>query len=155
MEPIPNSLNPDQIERLADVIFFLQRHLVLTLSEGLGVKQISFPQFFLLAHINGTNRPLNMTEIAERMHHTTAAATGLVDRLENLGYLRRTTAENDRRKVLVSITEKGSELVNEMKKGIADKVSLLCSSILTPEQQHSWLEIYEKIFNYCSEKSCT
>lgn len=118
------------------------------------MKQISFPQFFLLAHINSTPHPLTMTEIAERMHHTTAAATGLVDRLENLGYLRRTNAESDRRKVLVSITEKGAELVNEIKNGIADKVSLLCETILTPQQQHAWLEIYEKIYGYCSEKSC-
>ncbi|HEY5791730.1 MAG TPA: MarR family transcriptional regulator [Chthoniobacterales bacterium] len=150
----PTALRQDQIERLADVIFFLQRNLVLTLSEGLGKNQISFPQFFLLAHINASARPLTMTEIAERMHHTTAAATGLVDRLENLGYLRRTSAENDRRKVLVSITAKGAELVNEMKNDISEKVSQLCSSILTPEQQHSWLEIYEKIFNYCSQKCC-
>ena len=118
------------------------------------MKQISFPQFFLLAHINSSAGSLTMTEIAERMQHTTAAATGLVDRLENLGYLRRTSAENDRRKVLVSITEKGADVVNEIKRGIADKVTLLCESILTPEQQQTWLEIYEKFYNYCSNKSC-
>ena len=154
METQTPSLNEAQIERIADIIFYLQRNLVLTLSEGLGMKQISFPQFFLLAHINSTNGSLTMTEIAERMQHTTAAATGLVDRLENLGYLRRTTAANDRRKVLVTITEQGAELVNEIRRGITDKVTLLCESILTPEQQHTWLEIYEKIFSYCSNKSC-
>lgn len=151
----PAALNSEQVDRLAKILFYLQRNLVITLSEGLGKKQISFPQFFLLAHINGTPHSLTMSEIAERMHHTTAAATGLVDRLENLGYLRRTSAENDRRKVMVTITAKGSELVNEIQGDISSKVSLLCSSILTPEQQHSWLEIYEKIYQYCSEKSCS
>jgi predicted transcriptional regulator len=33
-----------------------------------------------------------MTEIASRMGHTTAAATGLVDRLEKLGLVRRVHA---------------------------------------------------------------
>jgi len=147
-------LTHEQIERLAEILFYLQRNLVLTLSEGLGKKQISFPQFFLLAHIKGTPCPLTMSEIAERMQHTTAAATGLVDRLENLGYLQRASAENDRRKVLVVITSKGTDLVNEIQQEITGKVSRLCSSILTPEQQHSWLEIYEKIYKYCSEQSC-
>ncbi len=51
--------------------------------------------------------PVTMSEVAERMDHSTAAATGLVDRLENLGYVERTHATNDRRKVLVRITPKG------------------------------------------------
>ena len=56
-----------------------------------------------------------MSEIAARMRHTTAAATGLVDRLETFGYVVRAHATDDRRKVLVHITPCGSELVGRIK----------------------------------------
>ena len=92
------------VERLADNMMTLQRCLMLRLSEELSRGQVSFPQFFLLGHI-ASHDFLSMSEIAEKMNHSTAAATGLVDRLENLGYVERSHAANDRRKVLVRITE--------------------------------------------------
>ena len=48
-----------------------------------------------------------MSAIAKKMGHTTAAASGLVARLENLGYVVRSVARDDRRKVMVCITPKG------------------------------------------------
>jgi DNA-binding MarR family transcriptional regulator len=53
------------------------------------------------------------------MGHSTAAATGLVDRLEKLGYVERVHAAEDRRKIMVRITQKGVELVSKMRKEIA------------------------------------
>ena len=68
-----------------------------------------------------------MTDIARKMGHSTAAATGLVDRLEKLGYMERTHAVDDRRKVLVRITSRGIELVSrlrdELQNQIADAMS--------------------------------
>ncbi|MBE2205264.1 MAG: MarR family transcriptional regulator [Chthoniobacterales bacterium] len=133
-----------EIERLADIIMALQRCFVQHLSEELSRGQVSFSQFFLLGHI-ATTDSLSMTEIAEKMSHTTAAATGLVDRLENLGYVERMHASNDRRKVLVSITPKGGELVSRIRQDIISKLTLL-SDILEPEEQTAWLQIYEKIY---------
>ena len=45
-----------------------------------------FPQFFLLAFLD-QKEVLTMSAIAQKMGHTTAAASGLVARLENLGYV--------------------------------------------------------------------
>ena len=68
-----------------------------------------------------------MTDIARKMGHSTAAATGLVDRLEKLGYMERTHAIDDRRKVLVRVTSKGLDLVSrlrdELQSQIADAMS--------------------------------
>jgi DNA-binding MarR family transcriptional regulator len=60
-----------------------------------------------------------MTEISNKMGHSTAAATGLVDRLEKLGYVQRLHAADDRRKVMVQITRKGMDLVNRMRDHVA------------------------------------
>ena len=111
---------PD-VERLADIMMTLQRCLMLRLSEELSRGQVSFPQFFLLGHI-AAHDFLSMSEIAEKMNHSTAAATGLVDRLENLGYVQRSHAANDRRKVLVKITEKGSALVDKIRQDIVNNL---------------------------------
>jgi DNA-binding MarR family transcriptional regulator len=66
------------------------------------------------------------------MGHSTAAATGLVDRLEKLGLMERTHAVDDRRKVLVRITSRGIELVSrlrdELQNQIADAMSETSSS---------------------------
>ena len=141
------------IDRLADIIMSMQRCFMMHLSEELSHGQVSFPQFFLLGHIvNGQS--LSMTEIAELMSHTTAAATGLVDRLENLGYVRRSHDEGDRRKVLVQTTPKGDELVSRIRADIVQKLTDVME-VLTPSEQLSWLRIYEKIYHHitCSDHS--
>src|SRR5882757_9640406 len=90
-------------ERLADIFTVLQRCFVLNLSKKLSRGNVSFPQYCLLGFL-AQQEHLSMSEIAQRMRHTTAAATGLVDRLENLGHVRRTHGRDDRRKILVQIT---------------------------------------------------
>ncbi len=136
-------LSRPEIERLADIIMVMQRCFVQHLSEELSRGQVSFPQYFLLGHIS-SSESLSMTEIAEKMAHTTAAATGLVDRLENLGYVQRMHASADRRKVLVRITPKGLDLVGRIRQDIVSKLALV-TGILEVEEQTTWLNIYEKI----------
>lgn len=112
--------------KLADFILFSQREFLLNLSRELNRDNISFAQFFLLGYL-ATSKELTMTDIARKMGHSTAAATGLVDRLEKLGYMERTHAVDDRRKVLVRITSRGLELVSrlrdELQNQIADAMS--------------------------------
>lgn len=138
------------IERLADIIMILQRCFMQRLSEQLSRGRVSFPQYFLLAHI-ATNRELSMSDIAERMSHSTAAATGLVDRLENLNYVQRTPSLRDRRKVLVRITKKGGLLVESIRQDMVRNLQCIMVQ-LTPVEQTTWLQIYEKIISYCLEK---
>lgn len=64
-----------------------------------------------------------MSDIAKKMGHSTAAATGLVDRLEKLGYVERVHAAEDRRKIMVRITSQGMELVSKMRGEIATNLA--------------------------------
>ena len=70
-----------------------------------------------------------MSNIAKKMGHSTAAATGLVDRLEKLGYVERVHAAEDRRKIMVRITHKGTELVAHMRKEIANNLAEIMSEM--------------------------
>lgn len=104
--------------RLADFVLFTQRSCILNLSPELNKGNVSFPQFFLLTYLS-SEEYLTMSDIAKKMGHSTAAATGLVDRLEKLGYVDRVHAAEDRRKIMVRITSKGTQLVSKMRTEIA------------------------------------
>ena len=117
MNPSGASVKADA-DRLADFVLFTQRSCILNLSTELNKGNISFPQFFLLTYLSSEDY-LTMSDIAKKMGHSTAAATGLVDRLEKLGYVERVHAAEDRRKIMVRITSKGVELVSKLRAEIA------------------------------------
>jgi DNA-binding MarR family transcriptional regulator len=137
-------------ERLSHIILEMQRCFVLHLSKELAPGNVSFPQFFLLAALH-QKEVLTMSAIAQKMGHTTAAASGLVDRLENLGYVVRSSAREDRRKVMVCITEKGSDLVRRIREEMVGNLMKVMTH-LTVAEQKAWLQIYTKIYNYCQAK---
>ena len=88
---------------------------------------------------------------ADKMGHTTAAASGLVARLENLRYLMRSAARDDRRKVMVCITPKGSALVRRIREEMVGNIMKILNH-LTPDEQKAWFQIYSKIYDYCQSK---
>ena len=92
-----------------------------------------------------------MSAIAQKMKHTTAAASGLVARLENLGYVMRSSVREDRRKVMVCITPKGSALVRRIREEMVGNLMKILEH-LTPDEQKAWLQIYSKIYDYCQSK---
>ena len=137
-------------ERLSHIILEMQRRFVLHLCKELAPGNVSFPQFFLLAALDH-KEILTMSEIARKMGHTTAAASGLVARLENLGYVVRSVARDDRRKVMVCITEKGSAVVRRIREEMVGNLMKVMTQ-LTPGEQKAWLQIYSKIYDYCQTK---
>ena len=137
-------------ERLSHIILELQRCFVLHLCKELAPGNVSFPQFFLLAALD-QKEVLTMSAIAQKMGHTTAAASGLVARLENSGYVVRASAREDRRKVMVCITQKGSALVRRIREEMVDNLMKMMTH-LSPSEQKAWLQIYTKIYAYCQSK---
>jgi DNA-binding MarR family transcriptional regulator len=114
--------------RLADFVLFTQRSCILNLSKELNRGNLSYPQFFLLTYLS-SEEFLTMTDVAAKMGHSTAAATGLVDRIEKLGYVERAHASDDRRKIMVRITSKGMEMVAHMRKEIATDLAGILASM--------------------------
>lgn len=115
-------------DRLADFVLFTQRSCILNLSKELNQGNLSYSQFFLLTYL-ASEEHLTMTDIAKKMAHSTAAATGLVDRIESLGYVERVHALEDRRKIMVRISTKGAELVSHMRKEIATDLANILSAM--------------------------
>ena len=145
----PNDFRADA-ERLSNIVLEMQRCFVLHLCKELAPGNVSFPQFFLLAYLD-QKEVLTMTAIAQKMGHTTAAASGLVARLENLGMVVRSVARDDRRKVMVCITPKGSVLVRRIRQEMVENLMKIME-YLSPDEQKAWLQIYSKIYDYCQSK---
>jgi DNA-binding MarR family transcriptional regulator len=139
-----------EVEELSHIILEMQRCFVLHLCKELAPGNVSFPQFFLLAYLD-RKEVLTMSAIAQKMGHTTAAASGLVARLENLGHVVRSVARDDRRKVMVCITAKGSALVRRIREEMVGNLTKIMQH-LTPDEQKAWLQIYSKIYDYCQSK---
>jgi len=137
-------------ERLSHILLELQRCFVLRLCKDLAPGNVSFPQFFLLTYLDH-KEVLTMSAIAQKMGHTTAAASGLVARLENLAYVVRSSAPEDRRKVMVCITPKGSALVRRIREDMVGNLMKIMEH-LSPDEQKAWLRIYSKIYNICQSK---
>lgn len=132
--------------KLADFIMFTQRSFLLNLSKELNKGSVSYAQFFLLGYLANENF-LTMTDISKKMGHSTAAATGLVDRLEKLGYVQRLHASEDRRKVMVQITKKGVDLVERIREDIVSSLVTLMVD-LDDNEQDALLKTYGKISTF-------
>ncbi len=121
-----------EAERLADFILLSQGSCILNLSPELTKAKISYPQFFLLTYL-ASEEFLAMSDIAKKMGHTTAAATGLVDRLQKLGFVERKQASDDRRRIIVRITQEGVEVVAKMRGTIAQSMSAMMAEMDSEE----------------------
>ncbi len=140
-------LDTEEINSLASIIMVMQRRFMANLMGELSRESISFPQFFLLGHLCSSGAT-GMTRIAELMGHSTPAATGLVQRLEKLGYVRRSHEVDDRRRVTVTATNKGTRLVEGVRLEMVTNLEKVMER-LEPGEQRAWLDIYKKINEYC------
>lgn len=78
---------------------------------------LSMPQFSILMQLQHRG-PCGMSEISERFDITAAAASQLVDKLVQAGYIERAEDPNDRRAKLLRLTENGEKFV---RKGIEER----------------------------------
>jgi len=73
---------------------------------------LSMPQFSILMqlHYRGAS---GMSEISERFDVTAAAASQLVDKLVQAGYIERTEDPHDRRAKLLKLSAKGAKFIDD------------------------------------------
>jgi DNA-binding MarR family transcriptional regulator len=72
--------------------------------------------------------------LGERVQLTSATLTGIIDRLENLGFAERRASKEDRRAVLVCLTGKGKRVVREIKT-LVENANREFLSGLSPKEQ--------------------
>lgn len=75
---------------------------------------VTSSQYNVLRILRGEGKPLPCQEIAERMVQVVPAMTGLIDRLEAQGLLRRERCTEDRRVIYIELTAKGVDLLKQL-----------------------------------------
>ena len=73
---------------------------------------ITYPQYLVLM-ILWENDHVTVNDIADKLILNTNTVTPLLKRMEVMGLLTRQQSKTDQRKVIISLTEKGSELQHE------------------------------------------
>jgi DNA-binding MarR family transcriptional regulator len=101
-------------------------------------------QYNVLRILRGEGKPLPMLEIASRMIQVVPGITGLMDRLEAAGYARRDRSTEDRRVILVSITDRGLAVLAAIDEPLLclEKKLVRC---LSAEEQKELIRVLEKV----------
>ncbi|MEK5240189.1 MarR family transcriptional regulator [Paenibacillus sp. FSL L8-0470] len=134
---------PQQIDPLIEAVglsmWRVQRKITsqMSLHKEIG---LTVPQFGLLRMI-AQEKKARVIQLADKLEVKSSAVTVMLDRLEALGLIAREPDENDRRAVIVTLTAKGQELLEE-----AQYRSLLLLaehlSILKPEELQNFADYY-------------
>jgi DNA-binding MarR family transcriptional regulator len=69
-----------------------------------------------LVHLEETPDGLRMNELAERILYSKSGFTRVVDRLEDAGLVRRVRPENDRRSILLILTDQGRKTLEQARR---------------------------------------
>lgn len=83
----------------------------------------------------GMGEPKNMTSVAKVLMVTTGTLTISVNSLVKKGFVERTRSEEDRRVVLISLTEKGRKAFRDHQKFHEEMVSAVLDRLTEEEQQ--------------------
>lgn len=113
--------------------------------------RITLPQFFILEFLS-REQEATMTRLAQLMHVTTAAMTGIVDRLVRDGYAVRAHEPEDRRIIKVKLTAPGNALVRRISEQRRKMVIRIFGRISTQDRQE-YFRILTQIKNILTENS--
>ncbi len=90
---------------------------------------ITFVQFKAILLLNEKENQ-TLSQLSDGLSRTRCAVTGLVDRLEGKGLVRRKRSRKDRRQIYVSLTDKGRELAGELMEKVVPEMSHLGEKLM-------------------------
>lgn len=115
----------------------LESHAALVGTVGRDLEEVSelpLSSFGILLRLARTpGQRLRMTELAGQAALSTSGLTRLVDRLEEVGYLRRQPCSSDRRASLAVLTDLGAEVVAKALPSHLDSLERTMAEPLGPE----------------------
>jgi DNA-binding MarR family transcriptional regulator len=105
---------------------------------------ITDTQFNILMTLKEFKEGLNQQELSEKLIVHKSNVTGLVDRLEKLGYVKRHAKPNDRRSNQIKLTADGQKLLTKTEQPYFDAVHDLMN-ILSKEEKKAIVCSTEKL----------
>ncbi len=130
-------------EKLSKLLPEIARGTIKREAVELASGNITLPQFLIL-NILEEEGESRMTDIARLLGVTTAAATGIVDRLVRPGYVQRVPGVKDRRIIRIKLNSKGRELAQKLNKQKKENIIEIFGKISSGDRE-KFLEILLRI----------
>jgi MarR family 2-MHQ and catechol resistance regulon transcriptional repressor len=143
----------------------LQEETLLNLLRASDQMQIHFTRLFrehgltpsqynVLRILRGEGKPLPILEIAGRTVTVVPGITGLIDRLEQAGLVRRERCQTDRRVIFVAITQAALALLSRLDGPVRDLQARLLSHMKDAELK-ALIRLLEKVRQVSAEQERT
>lgn len=129
-----------EVLQLMPAIF---RGMIKTQSDDIARGVITIPQFIVLDLLLARG-PIKMSQIALEMGVSMPAATGLVERLHQIGMIERCYDKKDRRVIRIDVTVKGRRAVGRVRSQ-REKLIRRVFGKLNPGERKSYLSVLRKV----------
>jgi DNA-binding MarR family transcriptional regulator len=119
----------------ADATLLASRALlgVVARSVSSALEFVTLPQFRVLVVLSGSG-PMRMGALAERLHANQSTFSRSMDKIVSGGWAQRYTSPDSRREVLISLTDAGQALVDEVTDRRHREISTILERLTPPEQ---------------------
>lgn len=131
-DSIPNPMQDSRTGQMLYVVHDLWRNVRRWQDYASSERGLTIPQFRAIANLSTTDG-IKQSELAERTDTDPMTVSGIVERLEAKGYVRRQPDPNDSRAKLVFVTDIGREMVIEVRAQAMAREPLIFSGISDAE----------------------
>jgi len=104
---------------------------------------INLSQFLVLRKLDALG-PMSAIDLARAVDHNPGAMTRLLDRLEEMGYLRRAPHAGDRRALRIELTAAGAALSSELA-ACGDRIADHALRTLKPGERETLVGLLERV----------
>ncbi len=104
---------------------------------------INLSQFLVLRKLDVLG-PMSAIDLARAVDHNPGAMTRLLDRLEQMGYLRRTPHAEDRRTLRIELTDAGLALSHELR-ACGERIAEYALRNLAPAERNHFVALLERV----------
>lgn len=112
------------------------------LQEAAGIPQRWYD---VLVHLEESPDGIAMTELADQILYSKSGFTRLIDRMEEAGLVSRVRPQDDRRSILVTITDQGTQTMQDARRHHRDGIERHFSRHLTDTDTKALTRALEKI----------
>jgi DNA-binding MarR family transcriptional regulator len=106
----------------------------------------------LMMNLDDEKTALSVTELSSLLQITPAGVTHLINSLEERGYIERRSAPNDRRIVLIGLTDKGYEIAEAIIADIQEKLTGVVK-YLGEEDSQTFVRLISRIIEFFASPS--
>ena len=105
---------------------------------------------YVIGYLYREKREITFNELSKKLDVSTARITKLLQKLVAKGYINKRQDENDKRKIIISLTDRGNEIAKSIEEKFYETISDVIDYIGI-DDINKFIEITTKISNYLDQ----